>query len=116
MTLAFPSTVAPILDWGRKPSAGYSHAAGRFLHGNYDPGVTVAETKRRGDGALRKRLKGKRVCICVGAGGVGKTTTSAALALGLAARGQKGAGGTIDPAEPLRAGLGPRGGSGAAPQ
>jgi anion-transporting ArsA/GET3 family ATPase len=98
--------VAPILDWGRKPSGGYSHAALRFLHGNYDPGMAVAEAKRRGDGALRKRLKGKRVCICVGAGGVGKTTTSAALALGLAARGQKVAVVTIDPAERLASALG----------
>jgi anion-transporting ArsA/GET3 family ATPase len=68
--------------------------------------VTVAEAKRRGDGVLRKRLKGKRVCICVGAGGVGKTTTSAALALGLAARGQKVAVVTIDPAERLASALG----------
>src|SRR4051795_960953 len=47
---------------------------------------------------LTERLSGKRVLVCVGAGGVGKTTVSAALALGLAARGQRVAGVTIDPA------------------
>jgi anion-transporting ArsA/GET3 family ATPase len=46
--------------------------------------------------------------ICVGAGGVGKTTTSAALALGLAARGQKIAVVTIDPAKRLASALGLR--------
>ncbi len=55
---------------------------------------------------LRARLKSTRVCICLGAGGVGKTTTSAALALGLAARGQKVAVITIDPARRLAAALG----------
>jgi anion-transporting ArsA/GET3 family ATPase len=68
--------------------------------------MAVAEAKRRADGVLSKRLKGKRVCICVGAGGVGKTTTSAAVALGLAARGQKVAVVTIDPAERLASALG----------
>lgn len=55
---------------------------------------------------LLERLSGKRVCICVGAGGVGKTTTSAALALGLAARGQRVAVVTIDPAARLATALG----------
>ncbi|MEA2314161.1 MAG: hypothetical protein QOI03_853 [Solirubrobacteraceae bacterium] len=56
--------------------------------------------------SLRTRLEGKRVVICLGAGGVGKTTTSAALALGLAARGQKVAVVTIDPAKRLASALG----------
>ena len=89
-----------------KPSGGYSHAGGRFLHGNYDPGMATAQAKRRRDGVLLKRLAGKRVCICLGSGGVGKTTTSAALALGLAARGQKVAVVTIDPAARLASALG----------
>jgi anion-transporting ArsA/GET3 family ATPase len=89
-----------------KPSGEYSHATGRFLHGNYDPGMATADVKHRRDGALIKRLKGKRVCICLGSGGVGKTTTSAALALGLAARGQKVAVVTIDPAARLASALG----------
>ncbi len=55
---------------------------------------------------LLDRLSGKRVCVCLGAGGVGKTSTSAALALGLAARGQKVAVVTIDPAARLAAALG----------
>ena len=61
-----------------KPSGGYSHSAGGFLHGNYDPPMSF--------GDAGERLTGKRVCICVGAGGVGKTSISAALAVGLAAR------------------------------
>jgi anion-transporting ArsA/GET3 family ATPase len=89
-----------------KPSGEYSHADGRFLHGNYDPGMATVQAKRRRNGALLKRLQGKRVCICLGSGGVGKTTTSAALALGLAARGQKVAVVTIDPAARLASALG----------
>ena len=50
------------------------------------------------DGQARADLRG--------AGGVGKTTTSAALALGLAARGQKVAVVTIDPAARLACALG----------
>jgi anion-transporting ArsA/GET3 family ATPase len=55
---------------------------------------------------LLDRLSDKQVCICLGAGGVGKTSTSAALALGLAARGQKVAVVTIDPAARLAGALG----------
>ena len=51
-------------------------------------------------------LSDRRVCICAGSGGVGKTTTSAALAAGLAARGQKVAVLTIDPAKRLADSLG----------
>ncbi len=87
-----------------KPSGGYSHGEGRFLHGNYDPLMPAAAVKRTP--SLRAALRGKRVVICVGAGGVGKTTTSAALALGLAARGQKVAVVTIDPAKRLASALG----------
>jgi anion-transporting ArsA/GET3 family ATPase len=58
------------------------------------------------DPTVLDRLSAKRVCICLGAGGVGKTTTSAALALGLAARGQRVAVVTIDPAARLAAALG----------
>lgn len=68
--------------------------------------MATADAKLRRDGALIKRLAGKRVCICLGSGGVGKTTTSAALALGLAARGQKVAVVTIDPAARLASALG----------
>jgi anion-transporting ArsA/GET3 family ATPase len=55
---------------------------------------------------LDARIAGKRVIVCVGAGGVGKTTVSAALALGLAARGQRVAVVTIDPARRLADALG----------
>jgi len=55
---------------------------------------------------LAKRLAGKRVVICAGSGGVGKTTCSAALALGLAARGDRVAVVTIDPAKRLADALG----------
>jgi anion-transporting ArsA/GET3 family ATPase len=51
-------------------------------------------------------LEGKRVCICAGSGGVGKTTTSAAVAAGMAARGQRVAVLTIDPARRLADSLG----------
>ena len=50
--------------------------------------------------------EGRGICICAGSGGVGKTTTSAALAVGLAARGQKVAVLTIDPAKRLADSLG----------
>jgi anion-transporting ArsA/GET3 family ATPase len=53
-------------------------------------------------------LSDKEICICAGSGGVGKTTTSAALAAGLAARGQKVAVLTIDPAKRLADSLGIR--------
>jgi anion-transporting ArsA/GET3 family ATPase len=64
------------------------------------------DAKPRRDGQLAERLRGKRVCICLGAGGVGKTTISAAIAMGLAARGQKVAVVTIDPAARLANALG----------
>jgi anion-transporting ArsA/GET3 family ATPase len=48
----------------------------------------------------------KRICICTGSGGVGKTTTAAAVAIGLAARGQRVAVVTIDPARRLAGALG----------
>jgi anion-transporting ArsA/GET3 family ATPase len=51
-------------------------------------------------------LEGKRVCICAGSGGVGKTTSSAAIAAGMAARGEKVAVLTIDPAKRLADSLG----------
>jgi anion-transporting ArsA/GET3 family ATPase len=57
---------------------------------------------------LGRKLAGKRVVVCAGSGGVGKTTTSAALALGLAARGQRVAVVTIDPAKRLANALGLR--------
>jgi anion-transporting ArsA/GET3 family ATPase len=56
--------------------------------------------------SLDAAVAGKRVIVCVGAGGVGKTTVSAALALGLAARGQRVAVVTIDPARRLADALG----------
>src|ERR1700719_935997 len=103
MTLAFPCTGGSDTRLPRMPSGRYSHGDLRFLHGNYDPVMTTSA--KRG---LRARLDGKRVVVCVGAGGVGKTTTSAALALGLAARGQKVAVVTIDPAVRLATALGRR--------
>jgi anion-transporting ArsA/GET3 family ATPase len=51
-------------------------------------------------------MSGKRICVCAGAGGVGKTTTAAAVAIGLAARGQRVAVMTIDPASRLASALG----------
>jgi anion-transporting ArsA/GET3 family ATPase len=56
--------------------------------------------------SVGERLTGKRVCICAGSGGVGKTTASAAIAMGLAARGQRVAVVTIDPAKRLADALG----------
>src|SRR5947209_17740752 len=56
--------------------------------------------------SVAELLEGKRVCVCGGSGGVGKTTTSAAIALGMAARGAKVAGVTIDPARRLANALG----------
>jgi len=47
-----------------------------------------------------------RLCICVGAGGVGKTTVAAAIARSRAARGERVAVVTIDPAPRLAATLG----------
>jgi anion-transporting ArsA/GET3 family ATPase len=55
---------------------------------------------------LADRLADKRVIVCAGSGGVGKTTCSAAIALGLAARGQRVAVVTIDPAKRLADALG----------
>src|SRR5947208_9639742 len=56
--------------------------------------------------SIAELLEGKRVCVCGGSGGVGKTTISAAIALGMAARGAKVAGVTIDPAKRLANALG----------
>jgi anion-transporting ArsA/GET3 family ATPase len=86
------------------PSGGYSHGHRRFLHGNYDPGVSRASTRK--PSMPLPELAGKRVIVTLGAGGVGKTTTSAALALGLAMNGLKVAVVTIDPARRLASALG----------
>jgi anion-transporting ArsA/GET3 family ATPase len=51
-------------------------------------------------------LEERRIVICAGSGGVGKTTTAAAIALGAAARGQRVAVVTIDPARRLANSLG----------
>lgn len=56
--------------------------------------------------SIAARMVDKRICICTGSGGVGKTTTSAAVAVGLAARGQRVAVVTIDPARRLAESLG----------
>ena len=56
--------------------------------------------------SVAERMAGKRICICTGSGGVGKTTTAAAIAIGLAARGQRVAVVTIDPARRLASSLG----------
>jgi anion-transporting ArsA/GET3 family ATPase len=56
--------------------------------------------------SVAELLEGKRICICAGSGGVGKTTTAAAVALGMAARGQRVAVVTIDPARRLADALG----------
>jgi anion-transporting ArsA/GET3 family ATPase len=56
--------------------------------------------------AITDIVEGRGICICAGSGGVGKTTTSAAIAAGLAARGQKVAVLTIDPAKRLADSLG----------
>ena len=58
--------------------------------------------------SVAERMAGKRICICTGSGGVGKTTTAAAVAMGLAARGQRVAVVTIDPARRLANSLGTR--------
>ena len=57
-------------------------------------------------GRLGPQLEGLRVVICAGAGGVGKTTIAATIGLGLAAKGQKVAVVTIDPARRLAEALG----------
>jgi anion-transporting ArsA/GET3 family ATPase len=51
-------------------------------------------------------LEGKAICICAGSGGVGKTTSAAAIAAAMAARGDKVAVLTIDPAKRLADSLG----------
>jgi anion-transporting ArsA/GET3 family ATPase len=55
---------------------------------------------------IEEILEGRSICICAGSGGVGKTTTSAAIAAGMAARGNKVAVLTIDPAKRLADSLG----------
>ena len=62
--------------------------------------------RRAATGPLGRHLRDAGVVICAGSGGVGKTTTSAAIALGLAARGQRVAVVTIDPAKRLADALG----------
>jgi anion-transporting ArsA/GET3 family ATPase len=84
-------------------SVRYSHGAGRFLPANYDPSMAAGEGKQ-----ARSSPDAARVCICVGAGGVGKTTITAALAVALAARGERVAVATIDPAPRLAGALGLR--------
>jgi anion-transporting ArsA/GET3 family ATPase len=86
------------------PSGRYSHGQVRFLHGNYDPGVSRAS--RASQPLPLPALADKRVIVTLGAGGVGKTTTSAALALGLAMSGRRVAVVTIDPARRLASALG----------
>jgi anion-transporting ArsA/GET3 family ATPase len=56
--------------------------------------------------SVTELMAGKRICICTGSGGVGKTTTAAAVGIGLAARGQRVAVVTIDPARRLASALG----------
>jgi anion-transporting ArsA/GET3 family ATPase len=82
--------------------SGYSHIRRQFLHarGRLATCPTISPMPRE-EPTLAERLEGKRVCICAGAGGVGKTSISAALALGLAARGQRVAVLSIDPAKRL---------------
>ena len=63
-------------------------------------------SRRSGGSPLEAALVGAGIVICAGSGGVGKTTTSAAIALGLAARGQRVAVVTIDPAKRLADALG----------
>jgi anion-transporting ArsA/GET3 family ATPase len=103
MTLALPSTVAPLLDClGKACPVGIRMVAGDSCSAEYDRRLMAAGDRQ----GLRKRLAGKRIVICLGAGGVGKTTTSAALALGLAEAGDKVAVVTIDPARRLASALG----------